>query len=194
MHYDFITPEYTSFDEIQAEKWETCRGISNSFGYNQADDENSYLSAATVIRMLVDIVSKNGNLLLNVGPRADGSIHALQRECLRGLGAWLAVNGEAIRGTRPWSRAESTTACGIAVRFTRKDGALYALLLGTPRAVEVRIQGMRPAAGSEVRLLGYDERLTWRQNGEDLIVQLPAPLPDQPAHALRMPSLRSGES
>ena len=105
IHYDFVTPEYSSFDEIQAEKWETCRGISSSFGYNQADDEDSYLSAGAVIRMLVDIVSKNGNLLLNVGPRADGSIHELQRKCLLGLGAWLDVNGEAIRGTRPWSRA-----------------------------------------------------------------------------------------
>jgi alpha-L-fucosidase len=189
MHYDFITPEYTSFDGIQVEKWETCRGISNSFGYNQADDENSYLSAATVIRMLVDIVSKNGNLLLNVGPRADGSIHQLQRECLRGLGAWLAVNGEAIRGTRPWSRAESTTTCGVPVRFTRTASALYALLLGTPRAVEIRIPGMRVTAGSEVRLLGHEERLQWRQSGGDLIVRLPAPLPDHPAHALRMAAL-----
>jgi alpha-L-fucosidase len=193
IHYDFLTPEYVSFDDIQAEKWETCRGISNSFGYNRTDDETSYLSVRAVIHMLIDIVSKNGNLLLNVGPRADGSVHALQRECLRGLGAWLEVNGEAIRGTRPWSRAESTTACGIPVRFTRKDGALYALLLGTPRAVEVRIQGMRAPAGSEVRLLGHDDRLTWRQSDEDLVVQLPAPLPDQPAHALRVTSPRSDE-
>jgi alpha-L-fucosidase len=186
IHYDFVTPEYTSFDEIEAEKWETCRGISNSFGYNQADDKNSYLSAAAVIPMLIDIVSKNGNLLLNVGPRADGSIHELQRECLLGLGAWLEVNGEAIRGTRPWSRAESTTSCGVAVRFTRKEGALYALLLGTPHGVEVCLRGVRATAGSEVRLLGHDQRLKWRQSGEDLIVRLAAPLADQPAHALRI--------
>jgi alpha-L-fucosidase len=186
IHYDFVTPEYTSFDEIQAEKWETCRGISSSFGYNQADDEDSYLSAGAVIRMLVDIVSKNGNLLLNVGPRADGSIHELQRKCLLGLGAWLDVNGEAIWGTRPWSRAESTTSAGMQVRFTRKENALYALLLDTPREAEVRIRSLRAADGAEVRLLGIDERLKWRQSGDDLIVRLPAPLPDRPAHALRM--------
>lgn len=186
IHYDFITPEYTSFDEIQAGKWETCRGISNSFGYNQADDEDSYLSADAVIRILVDIVSKNGNLLLNVGPRADGSIHELQRKCLLGLGAWLGVNGEAVRGTRPWSRAESTTSAGVPVRFTRKGNALYAVLLDTPREVEVCIRDLREAAGGEVRLLGSDERLKWRQSGDDLIVRLPAPLPDQPAHALSM--------
>lgn len=187
IHYDFRTPEYTSFDEIQTEKWETCRGISNSFGYNQDDDADSYLSARAVIRMLIDIVSKNGNLLLNVGPRADGSIHDLQRECLLGLGAWLDVNGEAIRGTRPWDRAESTTSDGIPVRFTRKGAALYALLLDTPRADEVCIRELRVTGGSEIRLLGGAGVLPWRQRGDDLIVHLPAPRP-QAAHALRISS------
>jgi alpha-L-fucosidase len=153
-----------------------------------------WMSGHAPIRMLVDIVSKNGNLLLNVGPRADGSIHALQRECLLGLGAWMTVNSEAIRGTRPWSRAESTTACGVPVRFTRNERALYVLLLGTPREVEVRIQGMHATADSEVRLLGHNERLEWRQSGEDLIVRLPAPLRDQPAHALSMAPPRSSAS
>jgi alpha-L-fucosidase len=98
-----------------------------------------------------------------------------------GLGAWLHVNGEAIRGTRPWRRADSTTACGVPVRFTRKDRALYALLLGTPREHEVCIRDVRATAG-------------WRQRGEDLNVQLLEPLRDQPAHALRMTSLGRGES
>ena len=186
IHYDFLTPEYTSFDEIQAQKWETCRGIGSSFGYNRDDDEDSYLSAGAVIRMLIDIVSKNGNLLLNVGPRADGSIHELQRKCLLGLGAWLDVNGEAIRGTRPWSRAASTTSAGVPVRFTRKENTLYAMLLDTPGEAEIRIRNLHAAGGSEVRLLGIDERLKWRQSGSDLIVRLPAPLPDSPAHALRI--------
>jgi alpha-L-fucosidase len=186
VHYDFLTPEYTSFDDIQAEKWEVCRGISNSFGFNRDDDENSYLSSATVIRLLIDIVSKNGNLLLNVGPRADGSIHELQRACLLGLGAWLEVNGEAIRGTRPWTRAQSATACGIPVRFTRKGNALHALLLDDPRHAEVCIPDVRVAAGSEMRLLGDDGPLRWRQRGDDLVVQLPFPLRHQPAYAIRI--------
>ena len=186
IHYDFITPEYMSFDEIQAEKWETCRGISNSFGYNRTDDEQSYLSSDAVIRMLIDIVSKNGNLLLNVGPRADGSIHELQRKCLIGVGEWMDVNGEAIRGTRPWIRSESTTSTGVPVRFTRKGEALYALLLGTPREAEVSIQGLRPSTGAEVRFVGTGQRLRWSQGGDDLVVQLPAPIPERPAHALRI--------
>lgn len=192
IHYDFLTPEYTGFNEIQVEKWETCRGISNSFGYNRDDDESSYLSAATAIRMLADIVSKNGNLLLNVGPRADGSIHELQRACLLGLGAWMEVNGEAIRSTRPWRRAESTTACGVAVRFTCKRSALYALLLDTPRQGEVCVKGMPAAPGSDVRLLSHGEPLEWRHSGDDLVVRLPRPLPEQPAHVLKVASPNGG--
>jgi len=186
VHYDYLTPEYASFPDIEPEKWETCRGISSSFGYNRLDDADSYLAADAVIRLLVDIVSKNGNLLLNVGPRADGSIHELQRACLEGLGAWLAVNGEAIRGTRPWSRAESTTTCGVPVRFTRSPGAVNVLLLDTPRGGEVRVRDLPVADGATVRLLGLEEALAWRRADDDLVVRLPAALPRQPVHGLRV--------
>jgi alpha-L-fucosidase len=185
IHYDFLTPEYSSFDEIQEEKWETCRGIGASFGYNRNDDETSYLSAAAVIRMFVDIVSKNGNLLLNVGPRADGSIDQLQQQCLLGLGAWLEINGEAIRGTRPWIRAATTTADGIAVRFTQKRDTLYAILLDRPAGSEVRISGVTAVPGSPVHVLGCDLNLEWAQNGEELRVRLPSVLPEQAAYPLR---------
>ena len=190
VHYDFLTPEYASFPDIEPEKWETCRGIASSFGYNREDDATSYLTSERVIRLLTDIVSKNGNLLLNVGPRADGSIHDLQRACLEGLGAWLAVNGEAIRGTRPWTRAESVTTCGVPVRFTRReDAALYALLLDTPRASEVRVRDLTVADGATVRLLGHDASLAWRRADGDLAVTLPKPLAPQAAHALRIAPL-----
>ena len=190
VHYDFLTPEYASFPDIEPEKWETCRGIASSFGYNRDDDATSYLTAERVIRLLVDIVSKNGNLLLNVGPRADGSLHELQRACLEGLGAWMAVNGEAIRGTRPWTRAESVTACGIPVRFTRRgDAALHAILLDTPRAAEIRVRDVPVADGATVQLLGHDGTLAWRRDDGDLVVTLPAPLAPQAAHALRITPL-----
>ena len=183
IHYDFLTPEYATFDDIVTEKWETCRGISNSFGYNRDDDEDSYLSADEAIRLLIDIVSKNGNLLLNVGPRADGSIHELQRRCLLGLGAWLDVNGEAIHGSRPWTRAESMTRDGISVRFTQKQTTLYALLLGTPRETEICIRDLRVAPAAQVRLLGGASHLDWRQDGADLIVRLASPLANRAAHS-----------
>lgn len=100
-HSDFTTPEYTSYDHIVEKKWEATRGIGYSFGYNQNEGPENYLSVQELVHSFVDIVSKNGNLLLNVGPMADGTIPALQRERLEGLGTWLRVNSEAIYGTRP---------------------------------------------------------------------------------------------
>jgi alpha-L-fucosidase len=189
VHYDFLTPEYSSFPAIDPEKWETCRGVSSSFGYNRDDDATSYLTADAAIRLLVDIVSKNGNLLLNVGPRADGSIHELQRACLTGLGAWMRVNGEAIRGTRPWTHAESMTACGVPVRFTRGRDALYALLLDRPHGDEVRVREVPAADGATVRLLGHAEELACSRVDGDLVVRLPRDLAPQAAYALRIAPL-----
>ena len=83
-HSDFITPEYATLDHIAPHKWETCRGIGNSFGYNQFEDADDYQKADDLIRLLADIVSKNGNLLLNVGPCADGTIHPAQVRHLKG--------------------------------------------------------------------------------------------------------------
>jgi len=91
IHYDFLTPEYQVFDTMVSEKWETCRGIGLSFGYNQNEDVADFLSVKALVETLVDVVSKNGNLLLNVGPAADGSIPEPQRRRLEGLGNWLKV-------------------------------------------------------------------------------------------------------
>ena len=129
-HRDFETPEYASFDEIREQKWESCRGIGASFGYNQQEGAEHHLTVQDLVRSFVDIVSKNGNLLLNIGPMADGSIPAIQRERLLGLGTWLDVNGAAIFDTRPWVTAEGATDAGIDVRFTRADATLYATLHG----------------------------------------------------------------
>jgi alpha-L-fucosidase len=171
-HYDFRTPEYTSFREITPFKWEATRGIGASFGYNQNEGSEHYLSVEALIHLLVDIVSKNGNLLLNVGPMADGTIPELQRERLLGLGQWLDRNGEAIFDTRPWARAEAMTADGVPVRFTQKGDTLYVILLGTPRARQVVILGIQAQANTVVTLLGDKNPVTWRQEDKGLAIIL----------------------
>ena len=98
-------------------------GLGYSFGYNQAEDRRHSLSAAELIRMFVDVISKNGNLLINVGPRADGSLPELQREAMRGLGAWLEVNGHATYGTRPWIRCSEET--GVPRSYTASQGRVH---------------------------------------------------------------------
>ena len=185
-HFDYRTPEYASFDTIRPEKWESTRGIGHSFGYNQLEGPENYLQADALIRMLVDIVSKNGNLLLNVGPMADGTISEPQRRCLLSLGAWLDRNGAAIYGTRPWNMAEGRTEDGIDVRYTQTAGALYATLLDTPRGAEVRIPGLRPDPAAAVRLLGHAAPLAWRQDGDGLAITLPDGLAPAPAHAFEV--------
>ena len=189
-HYDFVTPEYAQFDEIQAQKWESCRGIGHSFGYNRNEGDGQLLAEDELIHMFVDIVSKNGNLLLNVGPMADGAIPANQAERLRSLGRWLDVNGAAIFDTRPWQRADGKTTHGLDLRFTATDGALYATLLGTPAESEISIEGLEAPAGATIQLLGRDGDLRWRQDGADIVIQLPD-LPEGHSHSIRIQGIGS---
>ena len=97
---DFTTPEYAKYDKITAKKWESCRGLGYSFGYNQAEGPEQVIAADQLVWLLVDIVSKNGNLLLNIGPKPDGTISDIQMDRLNRLGDWLAIHGEeySIRG------------------------------------------------------------------------------------------------
>jgi alpha-L-fucosidase len=185
-HFDFRTPEYASFDTITPHKWEATRGIGYSFGYNRNEGAEHCISVEELVRSFVDIVSKNGNLLLNVGPMADGTIPELQRERLTGLGRWLEVNGEAIFGTRPWRRAEGQSSEGIEVRFTLGGGALYAILLGKPQRAQVVIESLHATEASRVTLLGDGRPLAWQQEGERLAITLPDGLWDSPAYAIKL--------
>ncbi len=99
-HGDYFTPEYQDIADIQKKKFELTRGIGYAFGYNQEETEKDMMSAKTMLFTLMDVVSKNGNMLLNVGPMADGTIPEMQKKPLLELGAWLKVNGEAVYGTR----------------------------------------------------------------------------------------------
>jgi len=185
-HYDFRTPEYASYNHIMPYKWESTRGLGFSFGYNRNEGVEHHMPIDRLIRTFVDIVSKNGNLLLNVGPMADGTIPELQRERLEGLGAWLAVNGEAIFDTRPWTAAEGRTSDGTELRYTQKGDTLYAILLDTPGGSEVIIKGLHVTPGTAVQLLGWDGMLTWRHEGDNLALEWPAGVQQSSAHALAL--------
>jgi alpha-L-fucosidase len=194
IHYDFRTPEYRVLEDITEEKWETCRGIGNSFSFNRDETPDELLSSDELVHMLADIVSKNGNLLLNVGPAADGTIPSLQAERLVSVGWWLRANGDAIYGTRPWHTATAKTADCIDVRFTQKEDAVYAILLGTPQTDRVLIQDLELEAGSKVELLGSGASFSWEQRPQGAAINLPWPLGGGPAHSFRIsptPSLLS---
>ncbi len=182
---DFTTPEYAKYDKITEKKWESCRGLGFSFGYNRVEGPEHVLAADKLIAMLVDIVSKNGNLLLNIGPRPDGSISEIQTDRLKALGRWLAVNGEGIHGTRPWVRPSGKTADGTEVRFTKKNNSLYAFLLTRPAGGKLTVPGVTAGAGMKVSLLG-GRSLAWKQSGPDVIVDAPAKPGGEHALGLRM--------
>jgi len=182
-HFDSRTPEYAVFEDIRREAWESVRGMDKSFGYNRNSRPEDFLSHDELIHSLVDIVSKNGNLLLNVGPRGqDAGIPDPQIERLEWLGSWLSTNGEAVFGTRPWTRAEGRTDGGLAVRFTRRDTTVYAVLLGTPAGAEFLLEGIHPEEGATVRALGGTP-LDWRRADAGTVLRLSRPLGDAPAHA-----------
>ncbi len=185
-------------------KWLTDDAMSwKSWSYVADDDLKS---PKRLIDELVDIVSKNGSLLLDIGPKADGTIPEAVRERLLAIGAWLRQNGEAIYGTRPWTTfgegptqvrngafGESKIADFTAqdIRFTVKGTTLYAILMGWPGA-EATIH-LLPAGKSlpcgrirRIDLLGAARPLQWSQNEQGLTVQMPAQKPGDYAFVLRI--------
>lgn len=183
-HFDFSTPEYATFDEISERKWESTRGVGHSFGANRNERPEDIVTATELVRSFCDIVSKNGNLLIGIGPGPDGRIPDQQQMPLRGLGAWMTTNGEAVYGTRPWTVAAATTSEGTGVRFTRRLGNVYALLVDEPGVRTFAIRDVDATEVSAVRLLGVDEAITWRAVDGGLEVTLPERLPVSPAHVL----------
>ena len=142
-HSDFRTPEYAAFTETQAKKWEATRGMSHSFGFNRNDTEADYSSAESLLHDFIDAVARNGNLLLNVGPRAtDAAIPSEQLARLKSFGTWLRANGEAIYGTRPWTRSDGETADGQAIRYTSAPARLNLIFKGPLSSARVKVKDL----------------------------------------------------
>jgi alpha-L-fucosidase len=166
---------------------------TNSWGYI---NDIKYRSTASVLTELVDTASKGGNLLLNISPRADGTIPDEQQQILRSVGKWLEVNGEAIYGSLPWTPFEEASpppAAGgraVSYRFTTRNDALYAIALGWPgRQAILTALGAGQAGGRKVktvRLLGVPENLAFAQAADALRIDLPATPPGEIAYTLKI--------
>jgi alpha-L-fucosidase len=184
-HSDFTSPEYEKKDQISEKKWEECRGLGRSFGYNRAEGEKETIAPGELIALLVDIVSKNGNLLLDVGPEADGTIPPVQMERLKALGAWLKQNGEAIYDTTPWTKAAGKSAEGDDLRYTRKGDDLYVTVLGKPKAQTITISGLSPKNGIAITKLGEDKRLDDKAQTDSMRIALQGPLKGDYAYTFK---------
>lgn len=170
---------------IRSELWQNDTSVSkNSWGYIDGQD---YKTASSIVEDLIDVVSKNGALLLNIGPKADGSIPEPEQQMLRDIGTWLQTNGESIYGTRPWrvfgegpteipegaftdtNRAPFT---GQDFRFTKSGETLYATALAWP-GTKATITSLKGAEVTSVELLGYEGALKFDSTDSSLEIQLP---------------------
>jgi alpha-L-fucosidase len=176
---DFTTPEYAKYDKITEKKWESCRGLGFSFGYNQLEGPEHVIASDKLVTLLVDIVSKNGNLLLNIGPRPDGSISDIQMNRLQALGDWLAVNGEGLFDSGPWVRSAPAGKTSQEMRFTRKGDSLYVYVLEPALGSALVVPEVTAPAGMRAQVLGRSEALEWKQKGPDLNFATPGGLPPQ---------------
>ncbi len=156
-HGGFYTTEYdlvgdqNSKNVKQTRAWEECRGVGFSFGINRNENLADYSSSADLIQILIEKVSRGGNLLLDIGPNADGSIPVILQQRLTDIGAWLKINGESIYGTTAWEQAPATKK-GAEIYFTRKGKDLYLFCNALP-AAGFAVPGLR--ASSRISLLGY---------------------------------------
>ena len=202
-HSGVLDLERGQLGDIRPLYWQTDTSVSNkSWGYIKDD---TFKSPEFVVHQLIDIVSKNGNLLLNIGPRADGTIPDEVQQVLLDVGAWLSINGEAIYGTRPWrtyGEGPTKVAAGsfhdtdtakytpADFRFTTKGDDVYAIGLAWPTSGEVVIHSLAKTVGSEpvrsVALIGGVAKLHFEQRADGLHVQLPAEPPAKYAYVLRL--------
>jgi alpha-L-fucosidase len=187
-HADFLTEEYTAPSSILPKKWELVRAIGTSFGYNRNERSEDLATVKELVALLVDAVSKNGNMMLGVGPRVDGTIPEIQVQRLRGIGRWLDVNGEAIYGTTYWLTYGFDLPEGPSVRYTRKGTTLYAILLGRPRQGTIVLPDLILAPGAEIRLLGGTGPLRWEQVPGGVLIEVgDLPATDADAYTLEIP-------
>jgi alpha-L-fucosidase len=173
---DFYTSEYNIADAQRADhKWEECRSIGRYYGYYSLATDADVLTGKQLIHLLVDIVSRNGNLLLLVNPTASGAITDLELSRLRAVGRWLRVCGQAIYATRPVQPGE--LACGggqEGVRLTRgRDGRrVFAICLAWPTG-QLRLRGPLTRTARSASMLGSDLPLECQHRNDELVVTIP---------------------
>jgi alpha-L-fucosidase len=176
---DFTTPEqHIPATGVPGVDWEVCMTMNTTWGYSEHD--HAWKSDETLIRNLIDIVSKGGNYLLNIGPKGDGSVPVESVSSMQALGRWMKVNGESIYGTSasqfrelPWGRS------------TTKGRTIYLHVFHWPHDHTLLVPGLRSGVRS-ARFLATEEKPRWEHSDDGVIVHLPAAPPDPLASVIAL--------
>jgi alpha-L-fucosidase len=200
-HGGYWTTEYTPGLSGTSHPWEENRGMGFSYGYNRAERLDDYRTARELVIVLADLVSRGGNFLLDIGPKADGTIPVIMEERLLEIGQWLKVNGEAIYETKPWTRTRQWSAgevptfnyhsdynahydiarltepqppgqASIEAFFTAKGNDIYAILPHWPDGAFI-LKGFGSTHVKSVALLGAAAPLHWQARGDDVAIDFP---------------------
>ena len=173
---NYRTPEQEVPDKPLPYAWETCMTMGDQWSFKRND---RYKSTHRLVCLLVDIVGKGGNFLLNVGPQPDGQLPPEAEQRMKEIGDWMRVNGEAIYGTRPVPPYKD----GQTV-FTRKGNRVYAIYLTKTEnealPLEVAFSSLHPKPGSSVRLLGVGQALSWQSRGSQTVIEIPEAVTKSP--------------
>lgn len=165
LYHDYLTKEYQYGKSDRTEKWEMCRGMGLSFGYNENEGDDQLISLPKLVNLLVATVANNGNLLLNIGPKADGTIPEEQARRLLILGQWLEKNGEGIYGTRCSKRESEYREDGTQLHYTKKGADLYFFIDGLKEGKNVVCV---PGISGEVKALDKELEFEQEVTGEGL--------------------------
>ncbi|XP_072763869.1 alpha-L-fucosidase isoform X2 [Anoplolepis gracilipes] len=173
---------------LLSHKWENCMTIDKkSWGFRRNAVLSEYFTLAGLVKELVITVSCGGNLLMNVGPTKDGIISPIFEERLRGMGAWLAVNGEAIYDTKPWSVQNDTLTGSTWYTQSKNEEQLYASILEWPEDNILLLGSLKISKNSQIQLLGYSTIIPWKQSDDKLEIYLPVnAYRGQPAWVLKI--------
>ena len=196
-HGDYFSSEYQDTDAVGAHHpWEESRGVGGSYGFNRAESIDDYNTSTELIHELIDIVARGGNLLLNVGPTADGRIPAIMQERLLDIGAWLKINGDAIFATAPRKQAaKQTIDDNLTIHFTTKPNTLYAICTSWPES-PIEISNIEPSPNLSVSMPGLDHPVTWTYNRDNHILTInppgisPAQVPCSHAFTFRITGIK----
>ncbi len=216
-HGGYYTTEYTSGMQSGNHPWEESRGMGYSYGYNRMETLTDYHTGRELLLMLIDIVSRGGNLLLDIGPTADGRIPVIMEERLTQMGDWLRPNGEAIYGTKQWRhsrqwsqgtvprmeekeyRAEydinkmvDSPPSGMArveAFFTAREGAVYAIV-PRPTSGQFVVDDIEASTAPHVTLLETGQAVTSKLEGKRLAIQVPTGLPFRQAYTFKIGGAR----